>query len=220
MGNKLFSALLCCVYVVVLPTRAEPGGAQRPISPRSVTNRNPIPEQSSEEIPLYSVSQYLPCLGQAKTFSELSNSFSAGHLPSQSDLTGSWVLIGSWLHKDSYPDLNCTGITRNKIYEWVMRAQGYSLGIDIAGTYQTSALKLGRKHDLTIAMDLGGDASPVLRCRLTRRHNLVCLGDTYYSGLEFRKTPVHCEPPVPNTDAPVQLMPCYPNKKELPSSQK
>ena len=98
------------------------------------------------------------------------------------------MLIGFWLYRDSHPDLNCAGIMREKIYEWVMLAQGYSLGIDMAGTYQTSAFELGRRQDLTVAMDLGADASPILRCRLTQRHSLVCLGDTYYRGLEFRKT--------------------------------
>jgi len=106
------------------------------------------------------------------------------------------------------------------IYEWVMLAQGYSLGIDMAGTYQTSAFELGLRQDLTVALDLGGDASPVLRCRLTQRHSLVCLGDTYYSGLEFRKTPVHCEPPVPNSNAFNQPMLCYPYKRESPPPQK
>jgi hypothetical protein len=108
---------------------------------------------------------------------------------------------------------------RGKIFEWVMLAQGYSLGIDIAGTDQASAFELGRRQDITVAMDLGGEASPVLRCRLTQRHSLVCLGDTYYSGLEFQKIEAHCEPPIPNSHAFIQPMLCYPYRNESPLPQ-
>jgi hypothetical protein len=216
MDNRLVNTLLCCILIFVLLARAVPSAAQDLVSDGSVANRNPSSEQDNKEIPMYSVPQYLPCPDQTKTFSKLSNSFSAGHLPSRSEVTGSWVLIGFWLYRDSHPDLNCTGIMRGKIFEWVMLAQGYSLGIDLAGTDQTSAFKLGERQDLTVAMDLGGDTSPILRCRLTQSHSLVCLGDTYYSGLEFREIQVHCEPPIPNSNALIQPMLCYPYKRESP----
>ena len=219
MGNRLFSALLCRILISLPLARAVPGAAQDPISNGSVSNHNPSSEQSHEEIPLYSVPQYLPCPGQTNTFSKLNNSFSGGHFPSRSEVTGSWVLIGFWLYKDSHPDLNCAGIRRGQIFEWVMLARGYSLGIDIAGTSQSSAFERGRRQDLTVAMDLGGDASPTLRCRLTQRQNLVCLGDTYYSGLEFQKIQVHCEPPIPNSKAFTQPLLCYPYKRESPRPQ-
>ena len=219
MGNRLFSALLCRTLISLLLARAVPGAAQDPISNGSVSNRNPSSKHSHEEIPLYSVPQYLPCPGQTNTFSKLSNSFSAGHLPSRSEVTGAWVLIGFWLYQDSHPDLNCAGIMRGKIFEWVMLAQGYSLGIDIAGTNQSSAFAPGQRQDLIVAVDLGGDASPTLRCRLTQRQNLVCLGDTYYSGLEFHKIQVHCEPPIPNSKAFTQSLLCYPYKRESPTPQ-
>jgi hypothetical protein len=214
MGKSLFDALLCCIFISVLLVRAVQGAAQVPISDGSVSNPNPSSERSIKEIPIHSVPQYLPCPGQTKTFRKLSDSFSAGHLPSQSEVTGSWVLTGFWLHRDSHPDLNCAGIMREKILEWVMLAQGYTLGIDMAGTYQTSAFELGQRHDLMVALDLGGDASPLLRCRLTHHHGLVCLGDTYYSGLEFRKIQVHCEPPISNSKALSQPILCYPYKRE------
>ena len=219
MGNRFASTLLCCIFISVLLTHAVPGVAQDPISDGSVSNRNPSSEQSNKEVPMHSAPQYLPCPGQTKTFSKLSSSFSGGHLPSRSEVTGTWVLIGFWLHRDSHPDLNCAGIMRGQIFEWVMLAQGYSLRIDMAGTSQTSAFELGRRQDLTVAMDLGGDNSPVLRCRLTNYDSLVCLGDTYYSGLEFRKTQVHCEPPVPNPHAIIEPMLCYPYKRESPLPQ-
>jgi hypothetical protein len=91
MGHRLFSALLCRILISLLVARAVPGAAQYPISNGSASNRNPSSEQSREEIPLYSLPQYLPCPGQTNTFSKLSNSFSAGHLPSRSEATGSWV---------------------------------------------------------------------------------------------------------------------------------
>ena len=145
------------------------------------------------------------------SFSKLYDSFSAGRLPSPSEVTGSWVLVGFWLYKDSHPDLNCAGIMRGKTLEWVMLAQGYSLGVEMAGAFGTSKFELGHSQDLTLALDLGGDASPLLRCRLTQRNTLVCLGDTYYNGLEFRKIQVHCEPP-PRSSTFNQPMLCYPGK--------
>ncbi|MFZ0303779.1 MAG: hypothetical protein WAL75_13910 [Terracidiphilus sp.] len=214
MSNSLSSALLCCAFISVLLARAAPGAAQDPISGVSVSNRNPGPERGNEDIPQYSAAQYLPCPGQTKTFSKLSHSFAAGHLPSRSEVTGSWVLIGIWLHKDSHPDLNCTGIMRGKVFEWVMLAQEYSLKIAMVGTNQTPVFELGGSQDLTVALDLGGDSSPVLRCRMTQRQTLVCLGDTYYNGLEFRKIQVHCEPPDPNSKSSLLPMLCYPDKRE------
>lgn len=219
MGKRLFGALLCCVFISVLLARAVPGAAQDPISAGGVSKLNPGSEQTDEEIPPHSVPQYQPCPGQTKTFSKLSDSFSAGHLPSRSEVTGSWVLTGIWLYRDSHPDLNCTGIMRGKIFEWVMLAQAYSLRIGMVGTNQTSAFKLRRRQDLTVALDLGGDNSPLLRCRMTQHHSLVCLGDTYYSGLEFQKIQVDCEPPASNSNALFQPMLCYPNKRESPLPQ-
>ena len=155
-GNRLLSALLRCIFISVLLARAVPGAAQDPISIGSTSIRNPGSAKSNEEISKHSVPQYLPCRGQTKTFGKLSDSFSAGHLPSRSEITGSWVLIGFWLYKDSHPDLNCAGITRGKILDWVMLAQGYSLMIDMAGTNQTSTFEIGPRQDLTVALDLGG----------------------------------------------------------------
>ncbi len=162
---------------------------------------------------MYSVPQYLPCPGQTNSFDKLYHSFSTGHPPSPSEVTGSWVLIGFRLYRDSHPDLRCDGIMRGRTFEWVMLAQGYSLRIEMAGTDQASAFQLGEKQDLTIPLDLGGDASPLLCCRVTRRHTLVCLGDTYYNGLEFRKVEVHCEPPMQNSKTSTQPTLCYPIKK-------
>jgi len=218
MGKRLFRALLC-IFISVLLARAVSGAAQDPISEGGVSNPNASSEQINEAIPQNSVPQYQPCPGQTKTFSKLLNSFSAGHLPSRSELTGSWVLTGIWLHKESHPDLNCAGIMRGKVFEWVMVAQADSLRIAMVGTAQTSAIELRRSQDLTIPLDLGGDNSPVLRCRMTPRRSLVCLGDTYYSGLEFRKIQVHCEPPAPNSKTLIQPMLCYPYRRESPLPQ-
>jgi hypothetical protein len=141
MGNRLFSALLCCIFISVLLARAFPGVAQEPTSDGSVLNRNSSSEQSNEDIPINSVSQYLPCPDQTKTFIKLSNSFASGHLPSRSDVTGSWVLIGVWLHRDSHPELNCAGIMQGMAFDWAMLAHGYSLEIDMVGANQTSAFE-------------------------------------------------------------------------------
>jgi hypothetical protein len=187
MNNRPLIALLWCVSIPVLRARAVPRAAQLSISDGSTSNQTLGSEASKEEIPRYSVPQYLPCPDQTKSFGKLSDSFTAGHLPSQSEVTGSWVLIGIWLHRDSHPDLNCAGIMRGKILEWVMLAQGYSLGVDMAGTYLSSAFEPDRTQDLSFTIDLGGEASPVFRCRLTQHHSLACLTYPTRSRLTARR---------------------------------
>src|SRR5579872_4286980 len=54
--------------------------------------------------PMRSIPQYVPCPDQPKSFKTLSESVASGHLPSPSAVTGSWALIGIWVHKDSRPD--------------------------------------------------------------------------------------------------------------------
>jgi len=54
--------------------------------------------------PMRSIPQYIPCPDQPKSFKTLSESVASGHLPSPSAVTGSWALIGIWVHKDSRPD--------------------------------------------------------------------------------------------------------------------
>jgi hypothetical protein len=220
MCNRPFIVLLGCVFFQLLIDREV--RAQVPSPDQSTSSRSPGSEQGGQEIPTHSVPKYLPCPHQVRSFSELSHSFAFGHLPSQSEITGSWVLIGSWLYRDSKPDLNCAGIMRGKVLEWVMLAQGYSLGVSMAGTYLTSAFEPERRQDLTFTIDLGGESNPVLRCRLTHRHSLVCLGSTYYNGLEFRQIQVHCEPPTPNAQVHLQMQPmlCFPYRKKPASPHK
>lgn len=84
---------------------------------------------------------------------------------------------------------------RGKVLEWVMLADGYSLEIDMVGTYhQRSEFKRDGENGFKFTIDLGGDASPVFQCRISRHQTLLCLGTPYYSGLQFTKMPVDCEP--------------------------
>ena len=152
--------------------------------------QNPtVPGARDEATPKNSVPQYLPCPDQPRTFKELSDSFAGGRLPSPSEVTGSWVLIGLWLHENSRPDLNCNGLSRGKTFEWVIHANGYSIEFDGIGVgSQTTALKPDRTTGtLTFGVSFGGENSPVFRCRLTRRGTLVCFGSTYYSASEYKK---------------------------------
>lgn len=179
----------------------------------SSTKQYSSSEENEEAIPPNSVPQYLPCPDQTKSFKELSNSFSGGHLPSPSEFEGAWVLIGLWLHKDSHPDLNCSGIMRGKIFEWVLLAEGKSFGVDMAGNYLASEAKSDHKRDLTFSIDLQGDYNPVLRCRLTKRDTLVYLGTPYYDGSEYKKMQVSCETLTPEMVALNRGRLCMPYKQ-------
>src|ERR1700752_2924333 len=65
-----------------------------------------------------STHQNVPCVDQAKTFKDLTASFDRGRVPSPSEVSGTWALVGFWLYKDSKPDLNCKGLNRGKELEW------------------------------------------------------------------------------------------------------
>jgi hypothetical protein len=204
MFARRFSVLFRCALLAVVFART--GSAQVSTPDRSNSNQIPV---------RYSLPQYLPCHDQTKSFGGLFNSFTSGHLPSRSEITGSWVLTGFWLHRESHPDLNCHDIMRGQIFEWVILAQDYSLGIDMAGTYSGSAFEARGKKDLTFTVDLGGEASPIMRCRLTQRETLVCLGSTYYSGLEFRRIQARCEPPPSSQplDRRTGTVLCFPSRE-------
>ena len=147
-----------------------------------------------QQVPRDSIPQYIPCTDQPKSFTELSGSFAAGRLPSPSDVTGSWALIGIWVHKDSRPDLNCNGVKRGRKFEWILVAHGYSVEVDSIGTKrQTTIFKPDHKGNLTFSIDLEGDYVPNFRCRLTQRNTLACLGSPYYDAVEFKKISANAE---------------------------
>lgn len=189
-------SIVCSFCCFVLWISGIAPGAARTCAQNARTreDRDPVSSREIEDIPLYSVPQYLPCPNQTRSYLALAKSFTSGRLPTETEISGSWVLIGSWLYRDSHPDLNCTGIVRGRILEWVMFANGLSLRVNMAGMIVKSAFGPGSAGNLKFTMDLGGEANPVFQCRLTQQHTLVCLGSPYYSGSEFKKMPVHCEP--------------------------
>lgn len=154
--------------------------------------------QGNQTIPTDSAPQNLPCSDQPTSFNEFLESFATGRLPSPSEVTGSWALIGLWVHKDSRPSLNCDGITRGPKLGWTLVANGYSVGLDAIGTnHQETTFKADRRS-VTFSVDFGGDYSPSFRCSLTRRDTLACLGSPYYDAVEFKKLvpkPIYSELP-------------------------
>jgi hypothetical protein len=216
MDSKPVRVILCFLGLLVLSliARVVLGASRIPTSGQSSSpQQTSSSEENKEAVPMNSVPQYLPCSDQTKLFKELSNSFANGRLPSPTEVDGAWVLIGSWLHKDSRPDLNCNGIRRGKIFEWVLLADGNSFGVDMAGMFLTSSLEPDHRGDLAFTIDLQGDYNPVFRCRMTRRNTLVCLGTPYYSGSEFKKMQVNCEPLTPEMVALNQARLCMPYKQ-------
>jgi hypothetical protein len=158
------------------------------------TRQSSSSEDKQAAVPRDSIPQYLPCTDQPKSFTELLGSFAAGRLPLPSDVTGSWALVGIWVHKDSRPDLNCSGVKRGRQFEWILIAQGYSIEVNAIGTKrQTTNFKADDNGNLTFSIELDGDYVPTFRCRLTRRHTLACLGSPYYDAVEFKKISVNTE---------------------------
>jgi hypothetical protein len=215
MASKSARAFQCFLSLLVLSLIAPVilRATRVSTSAQNSSTKQDPGSQQEETVPQDSVPQYLPCPDQTKSFKALSDSFASGHHPSQSEFDGAWVLIGLWLHKDSLPDLNCSGIMRGKIFEWVILAEGHKFGVDMAGNYLASKIKADPKGDLTFSIDLQGDSNPVLRCRLTRQDTLVCLGTPYYDGSEYKKMQVNCETPTPDMVALNRGRLCMPYKQ-------
>lgn len=107
-------------------------------------------------------------------------------------MTGTWVAIGMFgdarSHGKEYILLNCSGITRDEIFEQVMIAEGYSVEPHFVGSDTDKRLmKRDPTRSLSFPVDFGGDANPVFRCRLTWRRTLLCLTDVYLEGNEFKQ---------------------------------
>jgi hypothetical protein len=139
--------------------------------------------------------QSLPCGDQTRSFKDLMAALDKGRVPSPAEISGTWVLVGLWLYKNSQPDLNCKGLNRptdqGTKLEWAMIANGYSIEFDAIGiSPQMTSLKPDQKGNLTFSIGWGGESSPVFRCRLAANSSLVCSGDTYYEGAEFKKLPI------------------------------
>lgn len=144
----------------------------------------------SQEIPRYSTPQDMPCSDQPRSIEELVAAFDRGHMPEPSQVNGTWVAIGL---VDDSPRLNCTGVTRGKVFEWVMLADHYSIEIDMIGMFlQTTRMTPDDQQSVTLLVDFGGDSMWEYRCRLTDRGTLACLygrGD-WIRGVEFKMMPV------------------------------
>jgi hypothetical protein len=160
-------------------------GGQQPDSQRTQPSGS-IDQRTSGDVPANSVPQNAPCPDQAKSLTELKESFNRGRVPSPPETTGSWVAIGFF--GDYYHGLNCTGLRRGDKFEQVMLANRYSIEMHVIGTFdQIRTLEPDRGNSLSFPFDFGGDAAPVYRCRLTGRKTLACLIDVYREGVEFKK---------------------------------
>ena len=152
-------------------------------------------QNQSDEIPRDSVPQNSPCTNQPKSLKEVTAAFNKGELPSASEVTGSWVEIGFFGQDDRVRSMNCTGITRGKVFEFVIVASQYSLTLNAVGMDVPQKVKMqpDNKGSVQFPVDFGGDASPVYRCRTSRPNTLTCLNAVYGEGIEFKKMPVREE---------------------------
>lgn len=118
--------------------------------------------------------------------------FDKGRIPPPLEMTGSWVAIG-FLGDGETPSFNCNGVMRGPKFEWVIRANQYSVSMDIIGTTeQKTTLKPDNSRSLAIPVAFGGDTAPVYKCRLTQRKALACVfhGPGGTTGVEFKKIPL------------------------------
>ena len=129
---------------------------------------------------------------ESTEITEVTAVFDKGQLPSASEVTGSWVEIGFFGRDDRVRSMNCTGIMRDKVFEFVIVANQYSLTLhavdmDIS---QKVMMQPDQKGSVQFPVDFGGDAPPVYRCRISRPNTLTCLNAVYGEGIEFKKVPV------------------------------
>ena len=136
---------------------------------------------------------HFACSRQSKTLPDLKRAFQSGRLPSESQVTGTWVAIGMFgaaaNHGEEQTHINCTGLKRDDGYEVVLFIDGYSVQPFIVGVTATGPRDMQRsgKTDLTFPIDFGGEADAVYRCRLSSKETLICLVDVYDEGVELRK---------------------------------
>lgn len=179
-----FSNVMICL-LLVFPTQLPAWGARngQPQSPVSA-------DTSSEEMPQNATPQNAPCVGQPKSGRELAASFQEGRLPAASQVTGTWVEIGTVSDYTSprYRSLNCSGEKRGSKFEFVLVANGYSVELHAIGTdLQKVTMTPDHKGSVEFTLDLEADgAHETYRCRLTKRSTLACL-DGAFSGAEFKK---------------------------------
>lgn len=130
-----------------------------------------------------------PCSGQAKTLVELRRAFNAANLPSPARITGTWVGIGVFgsaeSHGSGFAKVDCNGF-----FQEVLRFDGYAVKLEMTGAIVDKEEKVQPDTTSSVtfpAPGAGDAASPVFRCRLTKRDTLACLIDVYQEGYEFRR---------------------------------
>ena len=155
----------------------------------------------ADEIPRNSIRQNSPCADQPKSLKEVTSAFNKGRLPLASEVTGSWVEIGFFGQDARVRSLNCVGITRGKVFEFVIVASQYSLTLHSVGmdVPQKVMMEPDQNGSVRFPVDFGGDASPVYKCRISRPNTLTCLNAAYGEGIDFKKMSVREEQIFPKT---------------------
>ena len=90
--------------------------------------------------------------------------------------------------------------------------------VNMASTLLKSDLEPDGRGALMFLLDLQGDNNPTLRCRVTRRGTLVCLGSPYYVGAEFKRMRVNCVPSTSSVATPNESQICSPSKQQAKPS--
>src|ERR1051326_5285756 len=91
----------------------------------------PQQRDALNDLSRHSIPQNLPCADQPTSIKDLTEAFDNGWIPSEAEMTGSWVAIGFF---GNAPRFNCHGVKRGPKFEWVIRANQYSVEMDIIGT--------------------------------------------------------------------------------------
>jgi len=185
LSNLVALLVFACPVLAQAPA-AKTGGA--------VVQKAGPSEGAPKENPWDIPSRNAPCSGQARSFAELAAAFQRGRFPLVSQVSGTWVQIGSIYARPEFKhrNLDCSGEKfRDGKFVSVVTTNGTRVEMNFGGDIQTDELKANHKGSVEFSRDLYGDEGEedTYRCRLTKRGTLVCLLDPK-AGVEFKKMKV------------------------------
>ena len=147
---------------------------------------------ATDSIPRHATPQNRPCATQPRSLSALRRAHSQGRAPTLKELQGSWVLIGTVAEPASVPVLNCSGVKRGGVFEWMITIDGDSMTYDAVG-YPMPAerhhVEWSLSGDLRLSPESGADYAEQYSCRLTTRGTLACIERKNPRGHEFSRQP-------------------------------
>ena len=132
------------------------------------------------------------CPGQPVTYAALQHVFDGGTMPTQAEMTGTWIAIGSFAEPDysggpRFVAFSCDGIRHDAKFATAIFASAYTLDVHAFPTLDES--KLAEPTD-TNSIAFEANEGGGYQCRLTDRRTLACLHVQNPWAMELRKMTV------------------------------